>query len=155
MGYCENPLAKLIKENNRVKKVSKQDFAKVKHLSELGLTVDQTAKIAKLSPATISRIRGQRTWADYLTYKKEYRNMRAKQIVDNQADLIFGKPVFGDQVPSIEDVRKMVSNSEKAMSKAGIYNNATFTEKHLDRIATSLESIVKALDKEPAKKRWL
>lgn len=56
------------------------DFKTIKQLESLGLSNTQIFNITGFSTATISRVRKQGTWSDYLRYKKEYSIHRQGQL---------------------------------------------------------------------------
>ena len=111
-------------------KLKSNDFKAIKQLLGLGLSSGQIKNITGFSPATISRVKAQDTWADYQSFLKGYAAKLKPQIVTE--DTFAWQP-------------RVLAATEIDLP----------TDKKVDRVASALERIADALEKASEKKGWL
>ncbi len=99
-------------------KVKSKDFKSIKQLADLNLTNKQIFNITGFSVATVSRVRKQDTWADYVKFKKEYNTNRKHQIAMKNAgektyewqttDLRADNNTLEDTIADLTDMQRLV-----------------------------------------------
>lgn len=116
-------------------KLKVTDFKTIKQLETLGLSNTQIFNITGFSTATVSRVRKQETWQDYLRYKKDYSVYRRGQIKARK-ELMTMPPM-----PSSELVHAIEPTNEIA--------------KELRNLNNTIQRLCVAWESTPTKKGWL
>ena len=126
--------------------VTRTTFNGIKELASHGLSNNQIAKLDNFSTATISRVKAQDTWDDYIVWKKETREKlaAAKEAKEQRAvDSLF--PNLQESLDQLT-IRPKVTSLEPL----NVIDGTNI------RIAIALERIVDVLEKrlEHSKKSW-
>lgn len=137
------------------KRLSQEEYSKIKSLTEMDIADVAVAKIMGRSNSLVGMIRKSRSFAEYHEIVRSTLARTAANRIQNKTGKAQGKGVeLQESLKEVVEAAERVINPEDITTEEQGYHESPRLLSALHRIGDQLERLADAWEKEPAKKKF-